>query len=205
MRCTLLGLLGLWLLGTGFASAQGLPEGTYASSKEGCTKLQSKTASELGEDLDFYVLTGKGLTGYQQACDFVNVTAHNATSWIATAFCDEEGYTYPDLLAIAKKEEGKLTVVRLTDLTQPSAQDTSSSESSESDQKEEGGKALKDTEGQNQATFARPQATFKIRPLNLITSQRPHVRFWVISGHFALREPCPLSTQKQTFASVNSM
>src|SRR6516225_4964778 len=95
MRCTLLGLLGLWLLGTGFASAQGLPEGTYASSKG--------------------------------------------------------GYTYPDLLAIAKKEEGKLTVVRLTDLTQPSAQDTSSPESSESDQKEEGGKALKDTEGQNQA------------------------------------------------------
>ena len=42
-------------------------------------------------------------------------------------------------------------VVRLTDVTQPSAHDTSSSESSESDQKEEGGKALKDTEGQNQA------------------------------------------------------
>jgi hypothetical protein len=57
-------------------AAQGLPEETYASRKEGCAKLQSKTAAELGTELDFYVLTGKGLTGYQQACDFVNVTAH---------------------------------------------------------------------------------------------------------------------------------
>ena len=169
MRWTLLGLLGLWLLGTGFASAQGLPEGTYASIKEGCTKLQSKTASELGEDLDFYVLTAKGLTGYQQACDFVNVTAHNAASWIATAFCDEEGYIYPDLLAIAKKEDGKLTVVRLTDVTQPSAQDTPSSESSESDQKEEGGEASKGTEGQNQAeeNAGAEQATAYVRCENV--------------------------------------
>jgi hypothetical protein len=30
---------------------------TYASTKEGCTKPQSKTAAKLGEDLDFYVLT----------------------------------------------------------------------------------------------------------------------------------------------------
>jgi hypothetical protein len=57
MRSILFGLLGLWLLGTESAFAQGLPEGTYASTKEGCTKLQSKTAAKLGEDLDFYVLT----------------------------------------------------------------------------------------------------------------------------------------------------
>ena len=152
---TLLGLLGLWLLCMGVAYAQGLPEGTYASSKEGCTKLQSKKASELGEDFDFYVFTSKGLTGYQQACDFVNVTAHNATSWLATAFCEEAGYSYPDLFAIAKKDEGNLAVTRLTDLTQQSAPDTSSSEASESDQGENAGEAgserLQGGEGQNQA------------------------------------------------------
>jgi hypothetical protein len=143
MRLIFLGLLGLWLLGTCGASAQGLPEGTYASSKEGCTKLQSKTAGELGEDLDFYVLTGKGLTGYQQACDFVNVYTHDATSWVATAFCDEGGYTYPDLFSIKQKDDGRLDVTRFTDLTDqgngsPAESDTEDSESSKSPPKASG-------------------------------------------------------------------
>jgi hypothetical protein len=118
MRRTVLAMLGAWLLSAAVAQAQGLPEGTYASTQEGCTKLAAKTMTELGDDFDFYVLTSKGLTGYEQACDFVNVSARNATSWVATAFCDEASYTYPDLFAIAQKEEGKLAVTRLTDLTQ---------------------------------------------------------------------------------------
>ena len=118
MRRTVLAMLGAWLLSAAGAQAQGLPEGTYTSTNEGCTKLQAKKMTELGDDFDFYVLTSKGLTGYEQACDFVNVSARNATSWVVTAFCDEAGYTYPDLFAIAQKEEGKLTVTRTTDLTQ---------------------------------------------------------------------------------------
>ena len=114
MHRTALLMMGVWLLGTGFAAAQGLPEGIFASSKEGCTKLKTKTAAELGEDLDFTVLSKTGITGYLQRCDFVNATAHNATSWVATAFCEESGYTYPDLFAIAQKEGGELSVTRLT-------------------------------------------------------------------------------------------
>jgi hypothetical protein len=172
MRLIFLGLLGLWLLGAA-AFAQGLPEGTYASSKEGCPKLQSKTAGELGEDLDFYVLTGKGLTGYQQACDFLNVTAHNATGWLATAFCEEAGYSYPDLFTIAEKGEGKLTVTRLTEFMQQGAPDTSSSEAAESDQGENAGEAsgeaLRGGEGQDQAdeNAGAEQATSYVRCENV--------------------------------------
>lgn len=132
MRRIVLGLVGIWFVSSGAVMAQGLPEGTYASSKEGCTKLEAKTTADLGDDFDFYVLTSKGLTGYEQACDFVNVSVHNATSWVATAFCDEQGYTYPDLFAIAKKDEGTLAVTRLTDLTQQGSPETSDSEASES-------------------------------------------------------------------------
>ena len=114
MKRTALLTLGVWLLGTGLAAAQGLPEGIFASSKAGCTKLQNKTPAELGEGLDFTVLSKTGVIGYLQRCDFVNVTAHNATSWLATAFCEESGYTYPDLFAIAQKEGGELNVTRLT-------------------------------------------------------------------------------------------
>ena len=114
MKRTALLTLGVWLLGSGLAAAQGLPEGTFASSKEGCTKLQNKTPAELGEGLDFTVVSKTGVVGYSQRCDFVNVTAHNATSWLATAFCEESGYTYPDLFAIAQKDNGELSVTRLT-------------------------------------------------------------------------------------------
>jgi hypothetical protein len=113
MYRTALVMIGIWLLGTSALAAQGLPEGTFASSKEGCAKLKTKTPAELGEDLDFTLLNKTGFTGYQQRCDFVNVTPRNTTSWIATAYCDEQGYGYPDLFAIAQKESDKLSVTRL--------------------------------------------------------------------------------------------
>jgi hypothetical protein len=139
MRHTVFGIVGIWLVSAGAVMAQGLPEGTYASSKEGCAKLEAKTTADLGDDFDFYVLTSKGLMGYEQACDFVNVSAHNAMSWVATAFCDEQGYTYPDLFSIAQKDEGMLAVTRLTDLTQQGAPETSDSEASESADQESSG------------------------------------------------------------------
>jgi hypothetical protein len=111
---------GLFLLSPNLAWAQelptnSLPEGAFAS-EDGCIKLAGKTPAELGEDLDFEILTKKRLLAYQRACDFVNVYTHDATSWVATAFCDELGYTYPDLISIKQKDDGRLDVTRFTDL-----------------------------------------------------------------------------------------
>jgi len=107
-------MIGVWLGTVGTAKAQGLPEGTFTSSKAGCTKLQAKTAAELGEDFDFSVLSKSGVSGYLQRCDFVSVTARNATSWLASAFCEDAGYAYPDLFAIVQKAGGDLSVTRMT-------------------------------------------------------------------------------------------
>jgi hypothetical protein len=115
---TALALISILLLGAASAAAQDFPDGTFASSSEGCEKLSSKTPAELGEDLDFSVLTKTGVTAYQQRCDFLNVTARNATSWLASAFCEESGYIYPDLFAVAKKDDGSLSVTRMTDVAQ---------------------------------------------------------------------------------------
>jgi hypothetical protein len=129
MRCTALLMMGIWMLGTSAVAAQALPDGTFASSKDGCAKLKIKTPAELGEDLDFTVVTKTGFTGFQQRCDFVNVTAHNATSWLATAYCEEQGYAYPDLFTIAQKDDGSLSVTRLA--TQPESYDGTAGEDSE--------------------------------------------------------------------------
>ena len=94
MRAVVLGV-GLWLAGAGMAPAQApensLPDGTFASTKDDCAKLATKTPAEIGDEIDFEVLTKKGLTGYRQVCDFVSVSARDAKSWVATAFCDEFG------------------------------------------------------------------------------------------------------------------
>ena len=119
-----------------------LPEGTFASTKEDCALLATKTPAELGEEFDFEVLTKKGLVGYQQVCDFVNVFAHDGKSWVATAFCEEAGYTYPDLFSIKQKDDGRLNVTRITDLTQQGGYDASAqSDTGETDAPEESGGA----------------------------------------------------------------
>ena len=117
-----------------------LPEGTFASTKEDCAQLATKTPAELGEDFDFEILTKKGLVAFQQTCDFVNVFAYHAKSWVATAFCDEAGYTYPDLFSIKQKDDGRLNVTRITDLTQQGGYDSSTqSDTGETDAPEQQG------------------------------------------------------------------
>jgi hypothetical protein len=105
------------------AAAQGLPDEIFASTKEGCAKLKQTSVAELGDSIDFTVLSRTGFNGGMAHCDFVTVTAHNATSWLATAFCEEPGYTYPDLFAIVQKSSGDLSVTRMT-VQQPSYDQT---------------------------------------------------------------------------------
>lgn len=128
VRTVLIGI-GLVLAAAGMAPAQApetsLPDGTFASTKDDCAKLAMKTLTEIGDEIDFEVLTRKGLAGYRQVCDFVSVSAHDAKSWVATAFCDESGYTYPDLFSIKQKDDGRLNVTRITDLTQQGGYDAS--------------------------------------------------------------------------------
>ena len=123
MHCAALLAFVILSASAGFAAAQGLPEGTFASTEEGCAKLKQNGAAELGDDLDFTILNKAGFRANVQHCDFVTVTARDATSWLATAFCEEPGYTYPDLFAILEKKNGDLSVTRMT-VQQPSYDQT---------------------------------------------------------------------------------
>jgi hypothetical protein len=105
---------GILVAASSLALGQGLPEGTFASSKEGCDKLKEKTVAELGQALDFTVFSKTGVDANAQHCDLVSVTPRNATSWLATAFCEEPGYAFPDVFAILQKKTGDLRVTRMT-------------------------------------------------------------------------------------------
>ena len=152
-RAALLGL-GAWLAAASVSLAQGLPEGTFASSKEGCAKLKEKTVTELGQDLDFTVFSKTGVSANAQRCDFVSVSSRNATSWLATAFCEEPGYAFPDVFAIVQKKTGDLSVTRMT--VQQDSYDETENESSDLDpaeidkpEPEEGGKTAGGYDGAN--------------------------------------------------------
>jgi hypothetical protein len=152
-RAALLGL-GMWLAAACGALAQGLPEGTFASSKDGCAKLKEKTVTELGQDLDFTVFSKTGVSANAQRCDFVSVSPRNATSWLATAFCEEPGYAFPDVFAIVQKKTGDLSVTRMT--VQQDSYDETENESSDLDpaeidkpEPEEGGKTAGGYDGAN--------------------------------------------------------
>ena len=123
MARTALLAIGVALAWASAAAAQALPEGTFASTKEGCDQLKQKSAAELGDDRDFTILTKAGINAGVQHCDFVTVTARNATSWLASAFCEEPDYSYPDLFAILQKKDGDLRVTRMT-VQQPSYDQT---------------------------------------------------------------------------------
>ncbi|MGH6734721.1 MAG: hypothetical protein ACRECX_01375 [Methyloceanibacter sp.] len=123
MRKLLLVVFGAWLGGMAAAFGEDLPDGTFASSAEGCTMLKTETAEELGEDFDFYTLDRSGIATYAQRCDFVQVTPRENAQWVATAMCDEGGFIYPDMFAIARKADGGLAVTRLTDVTQQQSSD----------------------------------------------------------------------------------
>ena len=150
---------GFFLLSANFAWAQelpanSLPEGTFAT-EGGCNKLEAKTPAELGEDLDFEILTKKGLLANEQACDFVNVYTHDPTSWVATAFCDEGGYTYPDLFSIKQKGDGRLNVTRFTDLTDQGT--NSSSAESGTEDSESSKSPPKASSGDGKSSQAAPE------------------------------------------------
>jgi hypothetical protein len=115
--------LGILLALAGFAAAQGLLEGTFASTEDGCAKLKQKNAAELGDDRNLIVSNKTEFNAGSQRCDFVTVTACNATSCLATAFREELGYSYPDLFAILQKENGDLRVTGIT-VQQPSYDQT---------------------------------------------------------------------------------
>ena len=74
---------GLFLLSPNLAWAQELPTNSLprepSPRRTAATSLRRRTPAELGEDLDFEILTKKRLLAYQRACDFVNVYTHDAT------------------------------------------------------------------------------------------------------------------------------
>lgn len=123
-----------------------LPSGTFASSEEGCKQLEMTPAAQL-KDYDFEIFTSKGVVSADSRCDFLSVTARDDKSWIATAFCEQPSFSYPDMISVQKIDDQKLRVTKLTEIESdsgvatdlpPDETDNTSSSSNEIDTLEPG-------------------------------------------------------------------
>ena len=103
MNLRVAGLVVLSPLLTQPAIAQGdFIAGVY-SSEEGCAALNKKDVEG-----DFIYLSATGFEGYEFNCEFVQVYPRKELpGFVAVAFCEEPGFSYPGLFSI----------IQLTDTT----------------------------------------------------------------------------------------
>lgn len=89
----------------------------YVSTPDACAALQSKGV-EAFNDLDFTALTFKdGIQGMEFHCDFYDVKARpNSSAVLVEAICEEPGFMYPDLIAIAPWDDKTIQVSSSYDL-----------------------------------------------------------------------------------------
>lgn len=104
------------------ADSAGLPDGTFASTEDGCKQLEKTPVSKL-KDYDFQIFNKDGVTTTDTKCSFVAVTKHDDKSWLASTFCAQQDFSYPDMASIEKLADGKLRVTMLTDVQSNSPTD----------------------------------------------------------------------------------
>lgn len=104
------------------ADTAGLPDGTFASTEEGCKQLETTPAAAL-KDFDFQIFDKDGVTSTDTKCSFVTATKRDDKSWLATAFCEQQDFSYPDVASIEMLDGGRLRITMLTDIQSASPTD----------------------------------------------------------------------------------
>jgi hypothetical protein len=94
LRAACLALLSLLLMQPAIAQEDFI-KGVY-SSAEGCAALNKKDAEG-----DFIYLSATGFEGYEFNCQFVQVYPRKELPGsVAVAFCEEPGFSYPELFSV---------------------------------------------------------------------------------------------------------
>lgn len=93
----------------------GMPDGTFASTEEGCKQLEKTPPTKL-TGYDFEIFTNGGLQTEDSRCDFVNVLKRDDKGWVATAFCEQQDFSYPDVISVQRLDDERLRITKLTEV-----------------------------------------------------------------------------------------
>lgn len=117
MRRTIL-LLSLVLAGPALAEdadpAASIIDGVYMADAEQCARAKTEGVEAVAADGNLVLHAGK-IESVEYHCEFVDVKAVGDVALVVTAYCEEPGYAFPDLLTIMKREEGRLEITSVRD------------------------------------------------------------------------------------------
>lgn len=87
-------------------------KGIWGPSEEFCAKAKSDGVAEAIGDSGSTILTSRGIEGIEYNCEFANIKRVKlAPGWIVTAFCQEPGYAFPDVLTITEMTDTQVDIV----------------------------------------------------------------------------------------------
>ena len=96
------------------AAAEALIKGVYLSSLELCAQAK-KDGVETVADEGNIVLHDNRMESVEYHCDFLDVKVAAETGLLVSAYCEEPGMAFPDLLTITQRGEGELEIFSVRD------------------------------------------------------------------------------------------
>ena len=92
-------------------AADGFVQGVWLKTEEQCA-LAKKSGIDAVFDAGDLALTAQGIEGLEFNCEFIDIRkASRAPGWLVTAFCQEPGYAFPDVLSVTELNETQLDLV----------------------------------------------------------------------------------------------
>lgn len=89
-------------------------DGVYLNDPALCDRAKSEGVEAVAADGNVVLHPGK-LESVEYHCEFVDVKTVGDNALVVTAYCEEPGYAFPDLMTIIRREEGKLEITSVRD------------------------------------------------------------------------------------------
>src|SRR5687767_8271332 len=86
-------------------------KGVWAQSEALCAQAKKDGVPAIAEAGNT-VLTARGIESIEYNCEFINITRVKlAPGWVVTAFCQEPGYAFPDVLSVVEMNATQIDIV----------------------------------------------------------------------------------------------
>lgn len=94
--------------------AAALIDGVYLSTAELCEQAKADGIDAVAAEGNL-VLNAEKLQSVEYHCDFVDVRPSGDYAVVVTAYCEEPGAAYPDVMAITRRQENQLEITSVRD------------------------------------------------------------------------------------------
>lgn len=94
--------------------AEGLIDGVYMQSEELCARARAEGLETVAGDGNLVLSPGR-IESVEYHCQFLDVKAASDYGEVATAWCEEPGFAFPDLISLTRRSEGEIETASVRD------------------------------------------------------------------------------------------